>query len=52
MQKLYCNEEHWRLGRYSKWLRGKGKSTNQYKVQCDAQTRTGTKRGSGKADWQ
>ena len=27
-----------------KWLRGKGKSTNHYKVQCDAQTPAGTKR--------
>ena len=28
----------------SKWLRGKGKSTNHYKVQCDTKTTTGTKR--------
>ena len=27
-----------------KWLRGKGKSTNHYKVQCDTQATTGTKR--------
>ena len=27
-----------------KWLRGKGKSTNHYKVQCDAQATTGTKK--------
>ena len=27
-----------------KWLRGKGKSTNHYKVQCDTQTTTGTKK--------
>ena len=33
------------------WLRGKGKSTNHYKVQCDAQATTGiyqtAKTGSG-----
>ena len=29
--------------RYRKWLRDKGKSANPYKVQCDVQTRTGTK---------
>ena len=27
-----------------KWLRGKGKSTNDCKVQCDAQAMTGTKK--------
>ena len=27
-----------------KWLRGKGQSIKHYKVQYDAQTRTGTKR--------
>ena len=30
--------------KFCKWLRGKGKSTNHYKVQCDTQTTTGTKR--------
>ena len=34
--------------RYREWLRGKGKSTNNYKVQCDVQARTGTKRCSAK----
>ena len=29
---------------YREWLGGKGKSTNHYKVQCDVQARTGTKR--------
>ena len=27
-----------------KWLRGKSKSTNHYKVQCDAQATAGIKR--------
>ena len=26
------------------WLRGKGKSTNHYKVRCDLQATTGTKK--------
>ena len=34
--------------RYREWLRGKGKSTNHYKVQCDVKARTGTKRCSAK----
>ena len=34
--------------RYCKLLRGKGKSTNHYKVECDAQAKTGTKRCSAK----
>ena len=34
--------------RYCKWLRGKGKTTNDCKVPYDAQARTGTKRCSAK----
>ena len=34
--------------RYREWLRGKGKSTNHCKVQCDVKARTGTKRCSAK----
>ena len=30
--------------RYREWQRGKDKSANHYKVQCDVQARTGTKR--------
>ena len=37
-----------RQERYREWLRGKGKSTKHYKVQCDVQARTGTKRCSAK----
>ena len=32
------------LEKCCKWLRDRGKSTNHYKVQCDVQTRTDTKR--------
>ena len=31
-------------------LRGKGKNKSHYKVQCDAQDRTGTKNCSAKTD--
>ena len=34
--------------RYCKWLRGKGKTTNDCKVPYDAQARPGTKRCSAK----
>ena len=33
--------------KYCEWPR-RGKSTNHYKVQCDVQARTGTKRCSAK----
>ena len=44
---IFDNPMH-TMERYRKWLRGKGGSTNRYKVQCDAQARTGTKRCSEK----
>ena len=34
--------------RYCEWLKGKGKVTNHYKVQCDVQPTTGTKKCSAK----
>ena len=37
MQKLEVQEN------YREWLRDKGKNTYHYKVQCDVQSRTGTK---------
>ena len=34
--------------KYCECLRGKGKSTNHYKVRCDTEARTGTERCSAK----